>query len=166
MSQSPQTNWAKSVYFAQPYSLDAIGFYFTSPEEYRNCVDDNRNALGRPIEEYELQYIDGERQAFFSALRINQANLGDWFDLLDALGNDQDRYLVACHLAEYGYEMDQLADHWDDHYVYRGSIADYAEDLIRDCEDLPDRITASSIISDWGVTSHTKVGFMRSSQSC
>lgn len=140
MTQSPSNNRAESSYFAQPYSLDATGFYFATLDEYRAKADANRDAFGFPVEEYELQYIDGEMHKLFNLLRVNQATLAVWFDLLDELGDDSDRFLIACHLADNGYALDQLAEHWDDYYIYRGTAAEYAEELITETENLPDRI--------------------------
>lgn len=54
----------------------------------------------QPVEEYELQYIDGDNHRLFDALGISQATLAAWFTLLEALDEDEDRYLIACCLAE------------------------------------------------------------------
>lgn len=133
MTRAGQGNWAESAYFAQPYSLDAQGFYFRTLDEYQEKSSANRDRFGNPVEEYELQYIDGEVHRLFSLLRVSQASLGDWFDLLDELEDDDDRYLIACSLAEDGYGMEQFASRWDDYSVYRGSAADYAREVVADC---------------------------------
>jgi len=48
----------------------------------------NFDRLGFPIEEYEIQFIDGERHrcALFEALKINQANFGKIFHSLPGMG--------------------------------------------------------------------------------
>jgi len=129
--------WADSVYFAQPYSLDATGFYFSDPEEYRRKADANRDRFGDPVEEYELQYINGEYYKLFDALGVSQASLAEWFELLDELGGDEDRYLIACHLADDGYAMSELAAKWDDFRVFRGTAAEYAEQIVDECYEVP-----------------------------
>lgn len=45
---------------AQPYDIEASGFYFHSFEDYEEKAGKNLNRFGEPVEEYEFQYIDGE----------------------------------------------------------------------------------------------------------
>ena len=47
--------------YAQPYDISATGFYFDSLEEYTQKAAKNFNSFGGLVEEYELQFIDGER---------------------------------------------------------------------------------------------------------
>lgn len=133
---------AESAYFAQPYSLDATGFYFSDLEGYRRKADANRDRFGGPVEEYELQYIDGEFHRLFNALGVNQASLADWFELLDELDGDDDRYLIACSLAGDGYVMSELAAKWDDYSVFRGTAAEYAEQVVSECYEVPGNLAA------------------------
>lgn len=128
---------AKSEYFAQPYSLDATGFYFSDLDGYRRKADTNRDRFANPVEEYELQFIDGEYHKLFNALGVNQANLPEWFELLDELDDDDDRYLIACHLADDGYAMSDISAKWDDYRVFRGTAAEYAEQIVDDCYEVP-----------------------------
>ncbi|MDQ0314912.1 hypothetical protein [Amorphus orientalis] len=60
MSPVLPSEGAKSVYFAQPYSLAAVGFYFSDLAEYEAKVSRCRDDHGMPVEEFELQYIDGD----------------------------------------------------------------------------------------------------------
>ncbi|MEP4197921.1 MAG: hypothetical protein ABJL99_20030 [Aliishimia sp.] len=46
--------------FAQPYDISANGFYFTSAEVYAAKVRTLKNDYGDPVEEFEIQFIDGE----------------------------------------------------------------------------------------------------------
>ncbi|MFS8047034.1 antirestriction protein ArdA [Rhizobium sp. BR 314] len=133
---------AESMYFAQPYNLSATGFYFADLEEYQTKAATAVDDFGQPVEEFELQYIDGDHAELFRALRVSQASLADWFELVDALGSEEDRYLIACHLADLGYAIGDLADGWDDYAIYRGTAADYAAEMVADCYELPDNIIA------------------------
>jgi hypothetical protein len=45
--------------YAQPYDITAIGFSFTTLEEYRKKAGNLTNDYGRPVEEFEIQFIDG-----------------------------------------------------------------------------------------------------------
>ncbi len=62
--------------FAQPYDISASGFYFNTAEEYTTQASKLRNSYGQPVEEFELQFIDGESidADLFKALNVNQSN--------------------------------------------------------------------------------------------
>jgi len=45
--------------YAQPYDLDASGFYFDSFEDYEAKYNKNCNVYGQPVEEYMFDFIDG-----------------------------------------------------------------------------------------------------------
>ena len=45
---------------AQPYDLSATGFYFEAVEEFDAKAKANRNDYGQQVEEYEIQFIDGD----------------------------------------------------------------------------------------------------------
>ncbi|WP_282091665.1 hypothetical protein [Epibacterium ulvae] len=45
---------------AQPYDPDANGCYFESMEDYVSKAKLNRNSFGDVVEEYEIQFVDGE----------------------------------------------------------------------------------------------------------
>lgn len=128
---------AESTYFAQPYSIEATGFYFTTLEEYQAKAAKAVDRFGMPVEEFEIQYIDGDVSKLFTAVGVNQANLADWFDLLDKLDGDEDQYAIACHLANDGCSMDDLPLRWDDYSLYHGTAEDYARDMVEVCYDLP-----------------------------
>ncbi|WP_370874403.1 antirestriction protein ArdA [Amorphus orientalis] len=38
--------------------------------------------------------------------------------------------------------MDELADRWDDYSVYRGTAADYAEEIVSECYEIPGNLEA------------------------
>jgi len=68
--------------YAQPYDISATGFYFDSGEEYRQQAAKNRNDFGGIVEEYEIQFIDGEDIdcKLFEALSVNQATFGKYLE--------------------------------------------------------------------------------------
>lgn len=142
MSTAFLGNRAESSYFAQPYNLSATGFYFTDLADYEALAAVAADDDGRPVEEFEIQYIDGDHAELFAALHVSQASLAAWFDLLDALGDDGDRYLVACHLAGLGYEPSEIVRRWDDYSLYHGTAADYAAEIVAECYTLPGNLEA------------------------
>ena len=66
-----------TIFYAQPYDTSAIGFYFESLEEYKEKIKKAVNTFGQAVEEFEIQFIDGEEinSRLFDALGLNQANL-------------------------------------------------------------------------------------------
>ena len=78
---------------AQPYDLCAKGFYFSSVEEYQQKASANLNDYGDPVEEYELQFIDGDDLDcdLFKALGVNQANFQHYFKACEDWDDDQRR---------------------------------------------------------------------------
>lgn len=96
---------------AQPYDISASGFYFESFEEYTQKAAKAVNDYGDPVEEFEIQFIDGEHIdcELASAWNIYQANIGEFFTAVDDWDEQQkNRYIIA--VGECGYSHDQLAD--------------------------------------------------------
>jgi hypothetical protein len=93
--------------FAQPYDLSAQGFYFKTPEAYREKAAANRNAYGSPVEEYEIQFIDGESidAHLFEALRVNQCDFPQFLEACDAWDDQQKRKVILA-VGECGYSFD------------------------------------------------------------
>lgn len=62
---------------AQPYDLTAAGFYFSTTEEFDEQASKLTNDFGDPVEEFEIQFIDGERIdcELAKAIEINQGNV-------------------------------------------------------------------------------------------
>jgi hypothetical protein len=137
MSPALSGNRAKSLYFAQPYSISATGFFFTDMGQYRDKAAHLVDDYGQPVEEFEIQYIDGDHADLFAAAGVTQATLSGWFDLLDALDGDEDRTVIVLHLLELGYPLDELSTRWDDYSLYHGTLADYAEEIVSGCYTLP-----------------------------
>jgi len=66
-----------TVYMRSP-TTSRPGFLFEDEAEYHEKAKKNFDGLGFPIEEYEIQFIDGERidALLFEALNIHQGNFG------------------------------------------------------------------------------------------
>ena len=87
-----------TILHAQPYDLAATGFYFESAEDYAAKAAALRNNYGQPVEEFEIQFIDGEAidAALFEALRVNQTNLDGYFEAVADWSDDQKtRVIIA-----------------------------------------------------------------------
>lgn len=122
--------------YAQPYDISATGFYFDTMEEYEEKAARNVNEMGFPVEEYELQFIDGEEidSALFEVLRVNQATFGGYLDACDAWSED-DKQKVIIAVGECGYRFDLSRDTPDDidaEIYVLDSLRELAEQFVAD----------------------------------
>jgi hypothetical protein len=125
------------TYYANPYSISHTGFYFTDLTTYHAGMATLRK---QGAEEVELDYIDGDHCELFNAASVNQANIGEWFSLLD---NVEDHLLPALYylLDNIGETMSEALEHLDDVMVFEGTPLDYAHEYIEDTcalEDMPE----------------------------
>lgn len=117
------------TYHATPYDISATGFFFRSYEEYCTQAASHRNAFGEPVEEYEIQYIDGDNYRLFEAIGVNQANLADWFERFEDMDDDCAIRLIIL-MEHYGYDLEPAFDHIEDLHLFEGTAVEYAEELI------------------------------------
>lgn len=130
-------------YHATPYDISATGFYFSTYEEYVEKAATHKNEYGDPVEEYEIQFIDGDNHQLFKALEVNQANLNQWFDDFEDLDTDDTN--KATYLAEYsGYsDMNHILSNMEDVMLFEGTALEYAEEYIEDTgmlNDMPENL--------------------------
>lgn len=92
--------------YAQPYDISATGFYFDSAENYAQKAAKNFNPYGGLVEEYELQFIDGESidAALFDALSVDQCNFGQFLDACDSWDDFQKQKVIIA-VGECGYNF-------------------------------------------------------------
>ena len=119
----------RPVCHAQPYNLDATGFYFTDMDEYQAKFDANRDSFGFPVEEYEIQFIDGDTAdvQLFDAAGINQASIQFFIDEIMELDDYQKPGLYF--LLDMGYDIDEAISRIDDVMIQDGSLEEAAEQL-------------------------------------
>jgi len=116
------------IFYAQPYDISAEGFYFRTVEEYDKHAATLKNDYGDPVEEFELQFIDGEQIdcEFAKAFEVNQANFGKFFELVDEWDDhEKTRFVIA--IGECGYSFDPEADD-----INQLEVDIYEEDTMRD----------------------------------
>ena len=85
-----------TTFYAQPYDISASGFYFETMADYTEKSGKLRNDHGQPVEEYEIQFIDGELldAELCRAIDINQANIGDVIEGIDNWSDDEKRQII------------------------------------------------------------------------
>ena len=122
-----------NIYHAIPYDISATGFYFSTLEEYRDKAASHTNEYGDPVEEYEIQFIDGpsEDAVLFKALGVNQANLSQWFEVFDDM--DEHDALKAIYLADHLDEcMEDIPSKLDEVMLFEGRALEFVEQYIED----------------------------------
>ena len=119
----------RPVFHAQPYSLDATGFYFTDMDEFQAKYDVNWDSFGLSVEEYEIQFIDGDTAdaQLFEAAGINQASIEFFIDEIMELDDYQKPALFF--LLEQGYDLDDAMGEIDDVMIQEGCLEEAAEAL-------------------------------------
>lgn len=101
--------------YANPYDISAHGFYFSTEEEYVDKADKLRNAHGDPVEEFEIDFIDGEALDvdLAKAWGVNQCNFPAFLDACDDWDEDNKlRFIIA--VGECGYHFDHDSVRPDD----------------------------------------------------
>ena len=109
--------------YARAYDITAVGFYFDSAEDYDRKSSALRNEYGQPVEEFEVQWIDGDDidcalatvggAVNKKAWRLHQGDLLAFFAALD----DWDEHQKHCFIiavGECGYRFNAATDHPDD----------------------------------------------------
>jgi len=119
-------------YYAHPYDSSAEGFYFSCWEEYEVKAENNCNNLGLPVEEYEIQYIDGDLPKLFASLEISQATLCLWFDHFEHL--DEIEGAACLYLSDYcGFTADKIASiDINEIALFEGTVVEYAQQHLDD----------------------------------
>ena len=126
---------------ATPYNRDATGFYFKNASEYENKATMHVDCFGNLVEEFEIQFIDGDNAELFEVCGINQANLNIWFDEIEFLQGYEKAglyYLVGVA----GYNLEQALSKIDEPSIYQGELLEAATELFDECysHTIPDNI--------------------------
>ncbi|MEM9211834.1 MAG: antirestriction protein ArdA [Pseudomonadota bacterium] len=120
---------------AQPYDLAARGFYFETAEEFETKSKTNRNDCGDRVEEYEIQYIDGEDIDcdLAKAIGINQGNYSAFLDCVDTW-EEWEKINVIVHVGECGgaFDPDMSPDHLDVDIYWEDSLKDLAIQFVEE----------------------------------
>ena len=96
---------------AQPYDLSATGFYFETADEFDTRAKALRNDYGDPVEEFEIQFIDGESIDcdLAKAIGINQANFVQYLVGVDTW-EDWEKQTLIIAIGECGYNFEPDLD--------------------------------------------------------
>ncbi|MCE7886093.1 MAG: antirestriction protein ArdA [Alphaproteobacteria bacterium PRO2] len=122
--------------FAQPYDISANGFFFETVEEYNTQASKLRNSYGQSVEEFELQFIDGESvdADLFKALGVHQGNFPVYLEAVEHWSAD-DKIKVIIAVGEAGYKFDlgkDAPDQFDIDLYELDSLKDLAEQFVEE----------------------------------
>lgn len=123
--------------YAQPYNIDAAGFYFSDYEEYTEkqtlCFD----SFGNAVEEFEIQHIEGAGD-FARIVKPDQCNLEEWFEQAEQYEELSDTEQTAfswlvddCHM-----DADEAFEKCNEVCIFEGTREEYAQQFVDDCYDL------------------------------
>ena len=122
-----------STLFAQPYNIDATGFYFDNVEDYQTKAEALRDIHGNPVEEFEIQMIDAEYIDcdLFEALCVCQVNIEQFFDAVDNWQEDEKlRVIIAVGECGYTFEDSSTPDSFEVDIYEIDSLKELAEHFV------------------------------------
>ncbi len=118
--------------FAQPYNISATGFYFDCTNDFNEKAKLNVDPFGSPVEEYEIQFIDGDDLdcELFNAWSVHQGNLSGYFNAVNDLEKHEKIAQIA--MSECGYTIDENTKTDDVLIYYCDSLADLAMEFVEE----------------------------------
>lgn len=127
--------------YANPYNLDAAGFYFESADEFTEKAQNLTDRYSNCVEEFEIDFIDGDDASLFNACGFNQANLSAYFNDVEPLSETEKAALFFL-LSDLGYSLADALDKVDEVSLYSGKLLDAASELFDECylHDIPEQI--------------------------
>ena len=149
------------TYYAQPYDITATGLYFESAEDYQAKIGSVRNDYRQPVEEFEIQFIDGEAIDFAlaKAWEINQVNILRFMEVTEEWDDQEKlRFIIAVGECSYAFDPESAdPDDYDVDIYEMDSLKELAEDFVEEglFGDIPERlafyIDYEAIARDLGV---------------
>ena len=118
--------------YAQPYDISATGFYFHSAEDYARKAGALRNASGSPVEEFEIQFIDGEAidAALAEAIGLHQGMLDRFFACVEWSEPEKQAVIIAVGECGYRFEANTRPDEFEIDIYRVESLRELAEQFV------------------------------------
>ena len=132
--------------YAQPYDITPTGFFFEDAETYARKAGALRNDYGQPVEEFEIQFIDGEGidAALAKAWGLSQCNLAQFLTAALEWSEDQKlHFIVAIGECSYSFDPEDVDPYDFDVDLYHvDSLRDLAEQFVDEglYGDIPDHL--------------------------
>lgn len=131
-------------FYANPYNIGAIGFYFESNDEFLEKAAALRDSCGNVVEEFEIEVMDGspEEIQLVNATGLNQCNLKDVIEYIDE--SNESEWPALFYLLDNAIvrNLDEAKEKIDDVCLTESSLIDAATELFDDCwgSAIPDNI--------------------------
>ena len=134
-----------TVLYAQPYDISASGFYFEDAETFATKSAALRNDYGQPVEEFEIQFIDGEAidAALAKAIGLHQGDVAAFFEKIGEWEDHQKRcVIIAAGECGYQFGWQDSPDTLDVDLYEMDSMRELAEQFVDDglFGDIPERV--------------------------
>lgn len=119
--------------YAQPYDISAVGFYFTDADEYAAKAEKLRNDYGDPVEEFEIQFIDGDAidSALARAIGLNQANFAQFLGYAEGwMECEKLVVIIAVGVCGFDFNDGDSPDDLEVDIYHVGSMRELAEQFV------------------------------------
>ena len=131
--------------YALPYDISADGFYFRTADEYEKKVSAAKNSYGQPVEEFEIQFIEGEAIdcELAEAIGINQVNFAQFFEFVESWeDHEKTAVIIAVGECGYGFDVGTSPDEFDLDIYHVDSMRELAEQFVDEglFGDIPERL--------------------------
>lgn len=129
-------------FYANPYNASVSGFYFETYEEFELKLSDLKDDFGVPVEEVEIEAIDGTREEMELAdvFGIDQANIAEFIAFIET--SDEDLWPAIYFILN-----DNRASSFDeairiarDYSIRECELIDAASEIFNEVYDLPDEV--------------------------
>ncbi len=122
--------------YAQPYDMTAEGFYFKSAEEYETQASALKNEHGDAVEEFEIQFIDGDDidSELAKAWEVNQLNFARFFEVAEEWDeHEKTLFIIAVGEAGYSFDHEHVSPSDFDVDIYHlDSLKELAEQFVEE----------------------------------
>jgi len=116
-------------FYANPYNIGVTGFYFDTFEEYETKSAALKDSFGNPVEEFEIDVIDGtaEECELAKAAKVTQGEIAEFIEFIDG---DESQWPAVFYLMDNCEESLEVAlGKADDFIIIESSLNDYAIEL-------------------------------------
>jgi hypothetical protein len=130
-------------FYANPYNMDATGFYFETYDEYVEKSEALRDSFGNKVEEFELTVIDGEQNEveLANAIGVDQTNLEEVIEYIDS-SKEHEWASMFFLIDNFSMSFDQAKGKLDDVQLTEMPLVEAATELFDEIygSEIPDSI--------------------------
>ncbi len=120
--------------YAQPYDISAIGFYFDTADDYLTKAKDLRNSHDQIVEEFEIQFIDGDSidAELAKAWGLSQCSLHSFFKAADEWSEyEKQCFIIAVGECGYNFNPETVnPDDFDINIYHCDTLKELAEQFV------------------------------------